>query len=121
MYREYLAKTTELLREATGLSDVLITDGGDHADVASTAAFALAKQEKKNPALIAKDIVEKIAANPKSAGIEVTCKGPYINFVFGSEYVAESVAAARKETYGQLPEKTEKVIIEHTSANPTGP
>ena len=121
MYREYLAKTTELLREATGLSDVLITDGGDHADVASTAAFALAKQEKKNPALIAKDIVEKISANPKSAGIEVSCKGPYINFVFGADYVAESVAAARKETYGQLPEKTEKVIIEHTSANPNGP
>ena len=47
MYREYLAKTTELLQEATGVSDVLITDGGDHADVASTAAFALAKAEKK--------------------------------------------------------------------------
>ena len=72
MYREYLAKTTELLQEATGLSDVLITDGGDHADVASTAAFALAKAEKKNPALITKDIVEKIVANPKSAGIEVS-------------------------------------------------
>ncbi len=121
MYREYLAKTITLLRAATGLEDVLITDGGDHADLASTAAFALAKAEKKNPALIAKDIVEKIAADPNSAGIEVSCKGPYINFVFGADYVAESVKAARSETYGSLEEKTEKVIIEHTSANPNGP
>ncbi|MDO5845988.1 MAG: arginine--tRNA ligase, partial [Methanocorpusculum sp.] len=121
MYREYLTTTVDLLREATGLEDVLITDGGEHADLASTAAFALAKIQKKNPVMIAKEVAEKISANPASKGIEISCKGPYINFVFGGDYVAESVAAARKDSYGMLPAKNERVIIEHTSANPNGP
>lgn len=119
MYHTYVNKVTNLLREATGLEDVLITDGGEHADLASTVAFALAKAQKKNPMLIAKEIVEKIT--PKAEGIEVSCKGPYINFVFGREYVAESVRAARASNYGCLPAHEEKVIIEHTSANPNGP
>ena len=119
MYRTYVEKVTKALQEATGLEDVMITDGGDHADLASTVAFSLAKQERKNPALIAKDIVEKVSA--VLDGIEVTCKGPYINFVFGPQFVADSVKEARKPDYGKLPDKTEKVVIEHTSANPNGP
>ncbi len=121
MYREYLQKTTDLLKKATGLDDVLITAGGDHADLASTAAFALAKIQKKNPALIAKEITAAMSADPEAAGMTITCTGPYINFVFGDAYVAESVRAARRDDYGTLPEKTERVIIEHTSANPNGP
>ena len=119
MYHTYVNLVTTLLKEATGLDDVLITDGGEHADLASTAAFALAKRDKKNPVQIAKEIVEQIA--PKAKGIEVSCKGPYINFVFGKDYVFESVKAARKPDYGTLPAHTEKVVIEHTSANPNGP
>ncbi len=121
MYREYTHKIETLLREITGEEDVLLTDGGDHADLASTVAFALAKKERKNPAQIAADIVAKVAAAPQAAGIEVSAKGPYINFVFGGTYVAESVRAARYPDYGQLPARTERVIIEHTSANPNGP
>jgi len=119
MYSTYVEKVTKALQEATGLTDVQITDGGEHADLASTVAFSLAKQEKKNPALIAKDIVEKVS--PQLKGIEVVCKGPYINFLFGPEFVSDSVKEARKPNYGELSKKTEKVIIEHTSANPNGP
>ena len=95
MYREYIQKVEALLREITGEEDVLLTDGGDHADIASTVAFALAKKERKNPAAIAADIVAKISASPDVAGLSVSAKGPYINFVFGGDYVAESVRAAR--------------------------
>ena len=42
MYREYIQKVEALLREITGEEDVLLTDGGDHADMSSTVAFALA-------------------------------------------------------------------------------
>ena len=121
MYREYTHKIETLLREITGEEDVLLTDGGDHADLASTVAFALAKKERQNPVRIAADIVAKLAAAPQAAGIEVSANGPYINFVFGGAYVAESVRAARHPDYGQLPARTERVIIEHTSANPNGP
>ncbi|HJJ35693.1 MAG TPA: arginine--tRNA ligase [Methanocorpusculum sp.] len=121
MYLKYIENVTSLLKEATGLDDVLLADGGDHADIASTAAFALAKTQKKNPVLIAKEIAEKITAPAAEAGIEVSCKGPYINFVFGPKFVADSVKAARSPDYGTLPARAEKVIIEHTSANPNGP
>ncbi|MDO5828528.1 MAG: arginine--tRNA ligase [Methanocorpusculum sp.] len=121
MYRKYCEIVTSLLKEATGLDDVLLADGGEHADRASTAAFALAKREKKNPALLAKEIVEKISAKAAEEGIDVSCKGPYINFVFGSKFVSDTVRAARLPEYGTLPQKTDRVIIEHTSANPNGP
>ena len=121
MYREYIEKTIGLLREVTGLEDVMITDGGDHADLASTVSFALAKTQRKNPAQIAGELVSAISAKPEAKGIEISAKGPYINFIFGGDYVAESVRAARSPDYGTLNARTEKVIIEHTSANPNGP
>ena len=121
MYREYIQKTIDLLREVTGLEDVMITDGGDHADLASTVSFALAKTQRKNPAVIAGELVAVLSAKPEAKGIEISAKGPYINFIFGGDYVAESVRAARREDYGTLPARTDKVIIEHTSANPNGP
>ena len=121
MYREYIQKTIDLLRDVTGLDDVMITDGGDHADLASTVSFALAKKERKNPAQIAGEIVAAISAKPEAKDIQVTAKGPYINFIFCGDYVADSVRAARRADYGALPSRTEKVIIEHTSANPNGP
>lgn len=121
MYREYIQKTIDLLRDVTGLDDVMITDGGDHADLASTVSFALAKKERKNPAQIAGELVAAISAKPEAKDIQVTAKGPYINFIFCGDYVADSVRAARRADYGALPSRTEKVIIEHTSANPNGP
>ena len=121
MYREYIHKVECLLREITGEDDVLLTDGGDHADIASTVAFVLAKKERKNPAAIAADIVAKIPAHQDSQGLTVSAVGPYINFVFSGAYVADSVRAARHPDYGQLPARTERVILEHTSANPNGP
>jgi arginyl-tRNA synthetase len=121
MYREYIQKTIDLLREVTGLEDVMITDGGDHADLASTVSFALTKTQRKNPAVIAGELVAVLSAKPEAKGIEISAKGPYINFIFGGDYVAESVRAARRDDYGTLPARTDKVIIEHTSANPNGP
>ncbi|HJK37634.1 MAG TPA: arginine--tRNA ligase, partial [Methanocorpusculum sp.] len=75
MYREYIHKVEHLLREITGENDVLLTDGGDHADIASTVAFALAKKERKNPSVIASEIVTKIIEHPAAAGLEVSAKG----------------------------------------------
>lgn len=121
MYREYIHNVEALLHEVTGEEDVLLTDGGEHADVASTIAFALAKRDRKSPVLIAREIAAKVSLHPAAAGMDVSTKGPYINFVFGGEYVADSVRAARSAEYGQLPERTERVILEHTSANPNGP
>ncbi len=121
MYQEaYLAVETAL-KDATGAADVLLDDGGDHADLASTVAFALAKTEKKSPVVIAGDITKKITETLAAAGITVSTTGPYINFVFGTAYVAGVVEAAFQPDYGQLPDVSGRVCIEHTSANPNGP
>ena len=45
------------IRTSTGVPDALLVDGGEHADLASTVAFALAKQKKQAPVKIAQDLV----------------------------------------------------------------
>jgi arginyl-tRNA synthetase len=121
MFSETRDLIERMLRSCTGEEDALLVDGGDHADIASTIAFALAKKQKKAPALIAAELVPEINRRSEMKGITVTAVGPYLNFVFGDEYLARSVAEARKPGYGTLSKKHERVLLEHTSANPNGP
>jgi len=109
------------IRETTGTDDALLTDGGEHADLASTIAFALAKQKKQAPVKIAQDLAADLRKNPALAGVTIEAKGPYLNFIFGSAYVNEALRAAVRPGYGNLPKKTVRVVLEHTSANPNGP
>ena len=110
-----------VLKESTGMDDVQLAEGGEHADLATTVAFALAKQKKQAPVKIAQDLVAELLKHPELTGIQIEAKGPYINFIFGKEYVSETVKAAVKPGYGSLEKKTTRVVLEHTSANPNGP
>ena len=112
-----------VLREITGITDVQIVDGGDHADLATTVAFTLAKTRKQAPVKIAEDIALKLQANRdlQKLDVKVDVMGPYINFIFGSRYVCETIREAIKPGYGSLPAKPARVVLEHTSANPNGP
>jgi len=121
MYFETVDRISRMLKACTGEEDPLLVDGGDHADIASTIAFSLAKKEKKAPKQIAADIVEKLQAMPEAEGMGILAVGPYLNFTFGADYLAGSVAAAQNPGYGDLQKKHERVLIEHTSANPNGP
>ena len=80
--------------------------------------FSLAKEMKKNPALIAKDIAEKL----KDEYFEkIEAVGPYVNFWINAKKLAE--LTLEEILSGEIFkfQKREKVIVEHTSANPTGP
>ena len=110
-----------VLKESTGMDEVLLAEGGGHADLATTVAFALAKQKKQAPVRIAQDLVVELSKHPELAGMTIEAKGPYINFVFGKEYVSDTIKAAVKPSYGSLEKKTTRVVLEHTSANPNGP
>ena len=59
MFLETYAGIERALKSKTGLCDVLLGDGGEHADLATTVAFVLAKEQKKNPASIAASLVEE--------------------------------------------------------------
>lgn len=121
MYLETIDLIGRILTACTGEEDPLLVDGGDHADIASTIAFACAKKEKKSPAIIAQDLLLKLKTHPDMNGISVAAVGPYLNFTFGSDYIGKSVRMARESGYGSLPKRHERVMIEHTSANPNGP
>ena len=49
-----------MLKKSTGMDDVLLAEGGEHADLATTIAFALAKQKKQAPVMIAQDLVAEL-------------------------------------------------------------
>ncbi|NLX49917.1 MAG: arginine--tRNA ligase [Methanospirillum sp.] len=121
MFLEARARVEAILREATGEEDVLLADGGDHADLASTVAFGLARKRRQAPARIAQDLATDLAGRLEPDGIAVAATGPYLNFTFGPAYLAASVRAALAPGYGALPPGTGRVVLEHTSANPNGP
>ncbi len=54
-----------VLQEITQEQDVQVVDGGEHADLASTIAFTLAKKQKTFPVQIAQDLVGIINKNPE--------------------------------------------------------
>ena len=121
MFLEYSGRVARAIQDKTGENDPCIVDGGEHSDIASTIAFALAKRERTSPARIAADLAKDLGARPDLAGIEVHATGPYLNFVFGEGYLRDSIREAVKPAFGTLPAREGRVVIEHTSANPNGP
>jgi len=121
MLQETYNTIRTVIEEKTGVTDAQLIDGGEHADLATTIAFTLAKQKKQAPALIAKDLAAELVQDPALRGISIEAKGPYINFIFGAEYVSEALKEAVKPGYGAFPKKGIRVVLEHTSANPNGP
>ncbi|TFG99099.1 MAG: arginine--tRNA ligase, partial [Candidatus Thorarchaeota archaeon] len=96
-------------------------------DLASTLAFALAKELKKNPAAIATDILTKlqplIEKEPLVSKVET--KGPYINIFFErSTFANTTITAVSKmgASYGQSSQfKGKRVLIESPAVNPSKP
>ncbi len=85
--------------------------------------FPLAKQLRKAPDAIAKDIASRI--QPHDMIDKVDSKAGYVNFSVSFDRLAKSTlneAIARKGDYGS-PErkKPTRILVEHTSVNPTGP
>jgi len=126
MYSTTYNFISSLLCNATGRDNALLTDGGEHADLASTIAFTIGKEEKRNPAQVAKELVEAIREELEAeTDCTITTLGPYINFVFGPFYCARVVEHAQLPGYGtgvlsQDPDQI-SICLEHTSANPNGP
>lgn len=96
----------------------LSLEESQHADIATSISFKLAKIHKQNPKEIANKIFNAIVISEDTLISEKKVVGPYINFFVNREFL-------NKTLYNILsPQKKvikEKVIIEHTSANPNGP
>jgi arginyl-tRNA synthetase len=123
---------TELRRQVSeSLSDALAAAGyepdglgiedppdGVDADLATSVAFKLADGDPT-------DVADEISGAVETEGYEligdVETQGPYVNFRASDVYFARVLEAAQDGDYPTLPEKDEEVVLEHTSANPTGP
>ncbi|AEN06517.1 Arginyl-tRNA synthetase [halophilic archaeon DL31] len=95
---------------------------GVDAILASSVAFRLAGEVGAAPPAVAQQLLEEI--NPADYDYlgGVSTQGPYLNFAPSDDYYADTLdAAAENDDYGQRPSKGESVVVEHTSANPTGP
>ena len=93
-----------------------------HGDFASNIAMQLARELKKNPLLIAEDIVNNLDVESFNK-VEIARPG-FINFFLKSNVVYDALMAIYKnlDGFGQLPEKDMAPIqVEYVSANPTGP
>lgn len=90
-------------------------------DYSTNISFRLAKDLKKAPKMIAEDIANSLSI----LGIEkIEAVNGYINFFMNySDFSKETVSkiSDEKENFGKLEKRNEKVILEHTSANPNGP
>lgn len=88
-------------------------------DLATSVAFQLASSLKKSPVEISQNIIDNIELTSPFKKVE--SKGPYVNFFFDPEMFSKMVLESVQEDYGALENRNEKVILEHTSANPNGP
>ncbi|HEV8360948.1 MAG TPA: arginine--tRNA ligase [Candidatus Thermoplasmatota archaeon] len=85
------------------------------------ACHPLAAKLRKAPPALAQELA---AALPRSDLVAPRVEGPYVNFTMADARLATEVlrsVLARGEQYGSLPSTGQRVIVEHTSANPTGP
>ncbi|MHC3438125.1 arginine--tRNA ligase [Natrialbaceae archaeon A-gly3] len=89
--------------------------------LASSVAFRLAGELGAAPPQAAAQVAEEIDVDDLTYVSAVETQGPYLNFLPSEAYYERTLEAGTDETYGHLEEKEESVVVEHTSANPTGP
>jgi len=89
--------------------------------LASSAPFRLAGEVGAPPPKVAADIAAEIDADELEYVDSVEQQGPYINFLPSERYFAGTLDVAQAADFGQLPDRDTSVVVEHTSANPTGP
>ncbi len=97
------------------------TKDKSHGDYASNIALQLTKVLKKQPQLIAQDIIDNIT-DDSIEKVEIAGPG-FINFFMKKDYLFENINEVLKvkENYGRVNiGNNKKIIVEYVSANPTG-
>jgi len=94
--------------------------------LASSVAFRLASEAGAPPPQVAGEIVANIEEQTDDcADLDLVDRvepaGPYVNVFPSNAYLAGTIEAAADDDYGHLPDRDTSMVVEHTSANPTGP
>ncbi|MFB6311822.1 MAG: arginine--tRNA ligase [Salinirussus sp.] len=128
MYRELRDAVADALHAALEAKGYPADDLGleePPADVdavlASSVAFRLAAAAEAPPPEVAAELASVLDPDDIPYVATVETAGPYLNFYPGETFYAETLRAGSDATFGALPDRGESVVVEHTSANPTGP
>ena len=116
----FLKFIEDVIRSLDKYGDERFIRETEHADLCSTIAFKLAKEQKRSPKEIADEIVENLMLGDYIGSVESV--NGYINFFASPEFLEDTIEVIldEDENYGSLNLKG-KVLVEHTSANPDGP
>jgi len=127
MFLDFMSEVEGLLHAALGSCGYKVEEGvnnlglelSPHADLASSVAFRLAPLQKKSPVAIAREIHQALGRN-FSYVQKVELSGPYLNFFMSRKFLDTVLSQALADNVwtGRM---NERVIVEHTSANPDGP
>ncbi len=127
MFLDFMSEVEALLKSALERCGCQLEEGANplgldispHADLASSVAFRLAPILKKSPAAIAAEI-HKALPEERHYVDRVEVLGPYLNFFMNDRFLDKVLqeALADNAWTGRM---SDKVIVEHTSANPDGP
>ena len=128
MFLSLRTEVTEALSSALATLDVPSADLGieeppENVDavLASSAAFRLAPDLEAPPPQIASRLAAAIDPDAYEYISEASAAGPYVNFHPSNAYYEDTLRAASDDEFGRLDSTGERVVVEHTSANPTGP
>ena len=128
MYRRLRAEAAEVLAAALSAHDLPADElgledppGDVDAIVASSVAFRLTEAMGATPPEVAARLAEAVDASECTYVADVQPVGPYLNVLPSDAYYRDTLAAGLDVAYGRLPDTGERVVVEHTSANPTGP
>jgi len=135
MYLQFKREVEHILKAA--LADAsyeykyssLELEESEHADITSRIAFTLASRYRKPPENIAADIVRHItipAPTERTLVSRAVTSGPYINFYVNDSFLDATLRRLKGSEGGgdnteKRHDKSTRIIIEHTSANPDGP
>ncbi len=89
--------------------------------LASSAAYRLASEAGAPPPEIAADVAAEIDVTEYEYIDAVRPQGPYVNVLPNDRYLEATIEAGQDDAFGTLPDRETSLVVEHTSANPTGP
>ncbi|MCU4927065.1 arginine--tRNA ligase [Halobacteria archaeon AArc-dxtr1] len=128
MFRSVRTEVEDAIEEALSTlefptGDLGIEEPPDDVDsvLASSVAFRLASEAGAPPPQVAAQLADEIDPDDLTYVSSIETQGPYLNFLPSEAYFAGTLERAVDEDYGHLEDRGESVVVEHTSANPTGP
>jgi arginyl-tRNA synthetase len=124
-FRESVAAALRAALEARGLptDDLGLEEPPEDVDavLASSVAFRLAGELEAPPPQVAGELAADVDVSGADLVDRVEQTGPYLNFYPSEAYFQGTVEAGQAADYGTLEDRETSVVVEHTSANPTGP